>query len=170
LFLNIINEHVSRHMNVRTSNSKHEVTRLKHDGFHIPSCPPRVWICQRGATIIYNNLAELQHHLETCASSSCQVRPLVIPIYTSHRDTSHLQTTQLVLPSQHKAPRRSNLAVLQNHTPPSYNHIHTTYTMTHTYKFNVAMSCGGCSGAIERVLKKLEGQSCSAGALRPNIC
>ena len=30
--------------------------------------------------------------------------------------------------------------------------------MTHTYKFNVAMSCGGCSGAIERVLKKLEGQ------------
>ncbi|KAF2846373.1 copper chaperone-like protein [Plenodomus tracheiphilus IPT5] len=29
--------------------------------------------------------------------------------------------------------------------------------MTHTYKFNVAMSCGGCSGAVERVLKKLEG-------------
>ena len=27
----------------------------------------------------------------------------------------------------------------------------------HTYKFNVAMSCGGCSGAIDRVLKKLEG-------------
>jgi len=31
--------------------------------------------------------------------------------------------------------------------------------MTHTYKFNVAMSCGGCSGAVERVLKKLDGQS-----------
>ncbi|KAF2127356.1 hypothetical protein P153DRAFT_387899 [Dothidotthia symphoricarpi CBS 119687] len=29
--------------------------------------------------------------------------------------------------------------------------------MPHTYKFNVAMSCGGCSGAIERVLKKLDG-------------
>ncbi|EDU47240.1 CopZ Copper chaperone [Pyrenophora tritici-repentis] len=29
--------------------------------------------------------------------------------------------------------------------------------MTHTYKFNVAMSCGGCSGAIERVLSKLDG-------------
>ncbi|KAF7714708.1 Heavy metal-associated domain-containing protein [Penicillium ucsense] len=27
----------------------------------------------------------------------------------------------------------------------------------HQYKFNVAMSCGGCSGAIERVLKRLEG-------------
>ncbi|KAF2185400.1 putative iron/copper transporter Atx1 [Zopfia rhizophila CBS 207.26] len=27
----------------------------------------------------------------------------------------------------------------------------------HTYKFNVAMSCGGCSGAVERVLKKLDG-------------
>lgn len=29
----------------------------------------------------------------------------------------------------------------------------------HQYKFNVAMSCGGCSGAIERVLKKLDGTS-----------
>ncbi|RAL13589.1 copper metallochaperone ATX1 [Aspergillus homomorphus CBS 101889] len=25
------------------------------------------------------------------------------------------------------------------------------------YKFEVTMSCGGCSGAVERVLKKLEG-------------
>ncbi|PFH57113.1 hypothetical protein XA68_15488 [Ophiocordyceps unilateralis] len=28
---------------------------------------------------------------------------------------------------------------------------------THKYEFNVAMSCGGCSGAIDRVLKKLDG-------------
>ncbi|KAJ9661834.1 Cytosolic copper metallochaperone [Coniosporium apollinis] len=27
----------------------------------------------------------------------------------------------------------------------------------HNYKFNVAMSCGGCSGTVERVLKKLDG-------------
>ncbi|OJD20770.1 hypothetical protein ACJ73_07896 [Blastomyces percursus] len=27
----------------------------------------------------------------------------------------------------------------------------------HKYKFSVTMSCGGCSGAIERVLKKLDG-------------
>lgn len=31
--------------------------------------------------------------------------------------------------------------------------------MSHTYEFNVSMSCGGCSGAIDRVLKKLEGPS-----------
>jgi copper chaperone len=30
---------------------------------------------------------------------------------------------------------------------------------SHTYKFNVAMSCGGCSGAVERVLKKLDGMA-----------
>jgi hypothetical protein len=29
----------------------------------------------------------------------------------------------------------------------------------HTYKFNVSMSCGGCSGAVNRVLGKLEGMS-----------
>ncbi|CAL3972037.1 hypothetical protein PZA11_005259 [Diplocarpon coronariae] len=27
----------------------------------------------------------------------------------------------------------------------------------HTYKFNVSMSCGGCSGAVTRVLTKLDG-------------
>ncbi|CAN3354887.1 copper chaperone Atx1p [Diutina catenulata] len=29
--------------------------------------------------------------------------------------------------------------------------------MTKHYQFNVTMSCGGCSGAIERVLNKTEG-------------
>lgn len=28
----------------------------------------------------------------------------------------------------------------------------------HTYNFNIKMTCGGCSGAIERVLKKLDGK------------
>lgn len=28
---------------------------------------------------------------------------------------------------------------------------------SHTYDFSIAMSCGGCSGAIDRVLKKLDG-------------
>lgn len=27
----------------------------------------------------------------------------------------------------------------------------------HTYDFNITMTCGGCSGAVERVLKKLDG-------------
>ncbi|KAF7845748.1 hypothetical protein BT93_L0832 [Corymbia citriodora subsp. variegata] len=27
----------------------------------------------------------------------------------------------------------------------------------HNYNFNVTMTCGGCSGAVERVLKKLDG-------------
>ncbi|MCJ1308447.1 Cytosolic copper metallochaperone [Agyrium rufum] len=27
----------------------------------------------------------------------------------------------------------------------------------HNYKFNITMTCGGCSGAIDRTLKKLEG-------------
>ncbi|KAA8571425.1 hypothetical protein MFRU_026g00380 [Monilinia fructicola] len=27
----------------------------------------------------------------------------------------------------------------------------------HTYKFGITMSCSGCSGAVDRVLKKLDG-------------
>ena len=34
-----------------------------------------------------------------------------------------------------------------------------TQSQDHTYKFNVTMSCGGCSGAVDRVLKKLDGTS-----------
>ncbi|KAK9375569.1 uncharacterized protein V1513DRAFT_24521 [Lipomyces chichibuensis] len=30
---------------------------------------------------------------------------------------------------------------------------------SHEYQFNVAMSCSGCSGAVNRVLSKLEGVS-----------
>ncbi|ODH49677.1 hypothetical protein GX48_04201 [Paracoccidioides brasiliensis] len=30
-------------------------------------------------------------------------------------------------------------------------------SVEHQYKFNISMSCGGCSGAVERVLKKLDG-------------
>ncbi|ETW85848.1 copper chaperone [Heterobasidion irregulare TC 32-1] len=29
----------------------------------------------------------------------------------------------------------------------------------HSYRFDVKMTCGGCSGAVERVLKKAEGVS-----------
>ena len=36
----------------------------------------------------------------------------------------------------------------------------------HNYKFNVTMTCGGCSGAVERVLSKLDGQSFRAYLLR----
>ncbi|RYO99712.1 hypothetical protein DL766_005686 [Monosporascus sp. MC13-8B] len=41
----------------------------------------------------------------------------------------------------------------------------------HTYKFNVTMSCGGCSGAINRVLGKLEGEfaSCPSRPSRPSF-
>jgi copper chaperone len=32
----------------------------------------------------------------------------------------------------------------------------------HKYKFNVTMTCGGCSGAVERVLKKMDGTANSS--------
>jgi copper chaperone len=35
----------------------------------------------------------------------------------------------------------------------------------HEYKFNITMSCGGCSGAVDRVLKKLDGKPNSLHSL-----
>jgi len=40
----------------------------------------------------------------------------------------------------------------------------------HTYKFNVSMSCGGCSGAVDRVLKKLDGKFLYPHPIPPPIC
>jgi copper chaperone len=37
----------------------------------------------------------------------------------------------------------------------------------HNYKFNITMTCGGCSGAVERVLKKLDGKSTAYQAVAP---
>lgn len=39
----------------------------------------------------------------------------------------------------------------------------------HTYKFNVSMSCGGCSGAVNRVLGKLDGVYSSFFAAAPPL-
>lgn len=36
----------------------------------------------------------------------------------------------------------------------------------HHYKFNIQMSCGGCSGAIDRVLKKTEGEHALSSRIR----
>lgn len=38
---------------------------------------------------------------------------------------------------------------------------------THTYEFNVTMTCGGCSGAVDRVLKKLDGTRTPPFPLNP---
>lgn len=40
---------------------------------------------------------------------------------------------------------------------PSSSRPTDTMAETHTYDFNITMTCGGCSGAIDRVLKKLDG-------------
>lgn len=36
----------------------------------------------------------------------------------------------------------------------------------HKYDFEITMTCGGCSGAVDRVLKKLEGEFPSPSPLR----
>jgi hypothetical protein len=41
----------------------------------------------------------------------------------------------------------------------------------HNYKFNITMTCGGCSGAVERVLKKLDGKlpGCAVAHTHANV-
>ena len=40
----------------------------------------------------------------------------------------------------------------------------------HNYNFNITMTCGGCSGAVERVLKKLDGSSFLPFSVVPLPC
>ncbi|CAD0017389.1 unnamed protein product [Aureobasidium pullulans] len=39
----------------------------------------------------------------------------------------------------------------------------------HTYNFNITMTCGGCSGAVERVLKKLDGVQTAKVVTEPSL-
>merc|ERR1712137_1176058 len=56
-------------------------------------------------------------------------------------------------------PAVSPLSQQQQHNSPPHltTNPPTSKMAEHNYKFNITMTCGGCSGAVERVLKKLEG-------------
>lgn len=60
---------------------------------------------------------------------------------------------------QHLLPVISQLSrpIPPARSPANFPPQHSTMS-DHQYKFNVTMTCGGCSGAVERVLKKLEGK------------
>merc|ERR1712000_103520 len=55
----------------------------------------------------------------------------------------------IAYPNCAQVPHLANTNTILVYTP--------TNMSDHHYKFNVTMTCGGCSGAIERVLKKLDG-------------
>lgn len=40
----------------------------------------------------------------------------------------------------------------------------------HKYEFEITMTCGGCSGAVDRVLKKLEGEFFSSSFFAGVAC
>jgi len=59
-------------------------------------------------------------------------------------------------------PLPSSLSTATTHQPHNPTNPSTPSKMAeHNYKFNITMTCGGCSGAVERVLKKLDGASSS---------
>ena len=68
----------------------------------------------------------------------------------------HHRPCQLQIPPHH-------IFLLLHHHPPTRN----AAMAEHTYKFNVTMTCGGCSGAVERVLKKTEGESSPPNPTQP---
>lgn len=64
----------------------------------------------------------------------------------------------LALLASIRASCHRSLSLNPSSSPPRSPAIQLITMADHEYKFNVSMSCGGCSGAIERVLKKLEGR------------
>ena len=64
-------------------------------------------------------------------------------------------------------PRHRTLLSLLLPSPSVSARYYTPTMSEHNYKFEVAMSCGGCSGAVERVLKKLDGANPPLTPLAP---
>jgi hypothetical protein len=97
----------------------------------------------------------LSAHHSPCRSHSSLVNTSRGPFLNVH----------LELPSDHfnntarlsSFPLNYRPVTHQPHTPNKP--LPTSRMAEHNYKFNITMTCGGCSGAVERVLKKLEGKS-----------
>ena len=84
--------------------------------------------------------------------------PRLLHLFVASQSSSLSHTSDLSL---------CNLRNSQFTRPSALSPVPTKPNMSeHTYKFNVSMSCGGCSGAVDRVLKKLDGM-CTLCA--PNV-
>lgn len=109
-------------------------------------------ICKREAAVY-----TAQHHISTPRPHHLPPETHPRPLWTE-RQTTALPFLRL---------RHISFTTNQNHLHTyTSHHINIFFTMaeTHTYKFNVSMSCSGCSGAIDRVLKKLDGKSCPSAS------
>lgn len=87
--------------------------------------------------------------------STCNTRTKTIISDSVTSPTKRYQ--QITPPSQHRAQTSSR--------PLSHTFAQTDKSETmaeHNYKFDVTMSCGGCSGAVTRVLTKLDGRPSSS--------
>jgi|SRR5690242_5039428 len=123
----------------------------------MPSCASFGWKCQQSPqSIVICASSGLQHSHETRAIRLC-LSCLLVGVYNPCRRilcVAPFTNAQHRLSCSYSTPACTHTLYLRIHT-------HTTHGSNnmseHNYKFNIAMSCGGCSGAVERVLKKLEG-------------
>jgi copper chaperone len=86
-----------------------------------------------------------KHHILTAQSNPAQPinQPLQLPHFSFSRPSAMDTNLQ---------PTDANPPATDANLPALGESEHG-----HNYKFNVSMNCGGCSGAVERVLKKLNG-------------
>ncbi|KAK3371812.1 hypothetical protein B0T24DRAFT_337752 [Lasiosphaeria ovina] len=68
---------------------------------------------------------------------------------------SDLPVSAVPAPVDADTPKGSELA--GDASSPTANDPPASEDAEHVYIFNVTMTCGGCSGAVDRVLKKLDG-------------
>lgn len=104
---------------------------------------PRQLVCKREATLL------LHPHIPrdpttTCPKQSPDRRQLSLSLRLRHFSSPCEIPRPADRPQKQKTDRHTST--------------HITMADTHTYKFNVSMSCSGCSGAVDRVLKKLDGE------------
>jgi hypothetical protein len=121
------------------------------------ACPER-WMTRQTRFLIWDGLRFNPTHRQDkyCAfatipsnTSHLHLRPYEDAEHTSHNHNHNHKHTVRLLPEPHPVPTPPSSTKTQRYT--------ANMSAEHTYKFNVSMSCGGCSGAVNRVLGKLEG-------------
>lgn len=121
---------------------------------YYPSGLRNNWDQHETASVAQKTSSILNPGLRICISPFA-LQTEQIPPYKNHPGTRRV----LPLSPSSLHPILPLASSLSDHQlQPLNTHIHTNTMSGSKYEFNVAMSCGGCSGAVTRVLTKLEGK------------
>lgn len=165
----------AHHRNVRLQSAP-EISKTDSCGTLSQACPCECVKCEKHTMqpISNSRLPERKRGYNPCCLSYVCIPSSSPPSFANNHTphiiyvilTSRVTTTskqarrhQQKPPPQPSTLRPKSTSPPPPQTPKRISNPHTMASPAHHFKFDITMTCSGCSGAVDRVLKKTEGIS-----------